>query len=121
MVVTAEKRQSRRQSVPAAVSAFTGRIRQAFDPGARLRSAAAAGRTADVEALLKRGAPVNSADAEGETALMKSVEADHPAAAAVLRRYGASLDQQNHAGESARDMATDKGDAELDQALGLSP
>jgi hypothetical protein len=121
MVVTAEKRESPRRSVPAAVSAFTGRIRQVFDPGARLRSAAAAGRTTDVERLLEHGAPVDSPDADGETALMKSIEADRPAAAALLLRHGASLDQTNHAGESARDMARDKGDAELNQAIGLSP
>ena len=121
MVVTAEKRESPRRSVPAAVSAFTGRIRQVFDPGAQLRTAAAAGRTTDVERLLERGAPVDSADADGDTALMKSIKADRPAAAALLRRYGASLDQTNHAGESARDMARDKGDAELNQAIGLSP
>jgi hypothetical protein len=91
------------------------------DPGARLRAAAAAGRTADVEALLEHGAPVDSPDAEGDTALMKSIQADRSAAAALLRRYGASLDQKNHAGESARDMARAKGDAGLNQAIGLSP
>jgi predicted RNA-binding Zn ribbon-like protein len=121
VVVTAEKRESRRQSVPAAISAFTGRIRDAIDPGARLRAAAVAGRTKDLEDLLEHGAPVDSPDAEGDTALMKSVQADHPAAAALLRRHGASLDQKNHAGESARDMARAKGDADLNQAIGLSP
>jgi hypothetical protein len=121
IVVTGEKRESRRQSVPAAVSAFAGRARDAFDPGARLRTAATAGRTADVETLLARGAPVDAADADGDTPLMKSIQADQPAAAALLRQHGASLDRQNRAGESARDMARDKGDADLDQALGLSP
>jgi hypothetical protein len=87
----------------------------------RLRAAAAAGRTAEVEALLDEGAPVDAADADGDTALMESIRADHPAAAAALRRHGASLDRQNRAGESARDMATTKGDAELNQAIGLGP
>jgi len=31
---------------------------------------------------------------------MLSIQADRPAAAALLRRHGASLDQRNHAGES---------------------
>ena len=52
---------------------------------------------------------------------MKSIEADHPDAAALLRHHGASLDRENHAGESAKDMATAKGDAALDRALGLGP
>jgi hypothetical protein len=121
IVVTAEKRESRRPTIPAAISAFTDRMRDAVDPGARLRAAAAKGRTDDVEVLLEHGAPVDAADAEGETALMKSIEADQPAAAALLRQHGASLDRKNHAGESARDMAKARGDAELDQAVGLSP
>jgi hypothetical protein len=52
---------------------------------------------------------------------MESIQADHPAAAALLRRHGASLDRKNHAGERARDMAAAKGDAELNKAIGLSP
>jgi hypothetical protein len=52
---------------------------------------------------------------------MKSIQADQPAAAALLRRHGASLDRANHAGESARDMAMLKGDAKLSQAIGLGP
>lgn len=91
------------------------------DGGARLRAAAAAGRTADLEALLAEGVPVGAPDADGETALMKSIRTNHPAAALLLRRHGASLDDRNHAGESARDMATAKGDAALDRALGLPP
>jgi ankyrin repeat protein len=74
-----------------------------------------------VEALLDQGAPVDAADADGDTALMQSILADHPAAAAALRRRGASLDRQNHAGESGRSMATARDDAALNQALGLAP
>jgi hypothetical protein len=92
-----------------------------LDPAAGLRAATGAGRIADVKALLAKGAPVDAPDADGDTALMKSIQADHPAAAALLRRHGASLERTNHAGERARDMATAIGDAELDQALGLGP
>jgi ankyrin repeat protein len=74
-----------------------------------------------VEALLDQGAPVDAPDAAGNTALMESVRADHPGAAAALRRHGASLDRKNRAGESARDMATTQGDARLNQAVGLGP
>jgi hypothetical protein len=93
----------------------------ASEPAARLRAAAAAGRAAEVTSLLAQGVPVDSADAKGETALMKSIQADQPAVAALLRRHGASLDLRNHVGESARELATAKGDAKLNQALGVDP
>jgi ankyrin repeat protein len=93
----------------------------ASDLAGRLRTAAAAGRTAEVAALLDQGAAVDAADAEGDTALMKSIRGNHPAVAAVLRRHGASLDRRNRAGKSARDLAAAKGDAELNQAIGLGP
>jgi len=85
----------------------------------RLRDAAARGRTAEVSALLRRGVPVDAPDDEGETALMKAVRGNHPDAAALLRRQGASLDLRSQAGQSARDLAASIGDAELDRALGL--
>ena len=91
------------------------------EPAARLRAAAAAGRTAEVEALLGQGAPVDAPDAAGDTALMKSLQADQPAAAAALRRHGASLDHKDHAGKSARDIVTTKGDPELNRAIGVGP
>jgi hypothetical protein len=91
------------------------------DLAVRLRAAAAGGRISEMEALLAQGAPVDAPDADGETALMKSIEADHPDAAALLRRHGASLERDNHAGDSARDMAEAKGDAALNQAVGLGP
>jgi hypothetical protein len=119
LVVTGVKRESRRSSSPGAISAFAGRLRDAVDPGARLRAASADGRVADVERLLKHGAPTDAPDAEGDTALMKSIQADHPAVAALLRRSGASLDRRNQAGESARDMARAIGDPALDRAIGL--
>jgi len=91
------------------------------DPAASLRAAAAAGRTTELATLLDQGVPVDAPDADGDTALMKSIQADQPAAASLLRRHGASLDLTNHAGESARAMATAKGDPALNQAMGLAP
>jgi len=88
---------------------------------ARLHAAAAAGRLADLTALLAQGTAVDAPDREGETALMKSILANHPAAAALLRRYGASLERTNRAGVSAREMAASIDDPELNRALGLAP
>ena len=92
------------------------------NPGfAELHAAAGAGRTAEVQELLDRHIPVDGADANGETALMKSVRADQPATAALLIRYGASLDKKNNAGFSARDLAAQVNDPALKRALGLQP
>jgi hypothetical protein len=140
-VVTAQRRESRLEEeprieeiVPSARSSSPradhagapapGRSRAAkaaapSDGAERLHAAAAAGRTAELADLLADGVPVDAPDVDGETALMKSIQADQPAAAALLRRHGARLDRKNHAGDSAKDMATAIGDAELDQALGL--
>jgi hypothetical protein len=91
------------------------------DPAARLRAAAAAGRTAELARLLDAGVPADAPDAAGDTALIESVRADRPAVAALLRRHGADLDLRNGAGESARDIARAKADPALDRALGLTP
>ena len=88
--------------------------------GERLRAAARKGWTNEIEALLAQGVPVDLPDADGATALMDSIQAGQPAAAALLRRHGASLDQRNRAGVSARDMAAAKDDPTLNQALGLA-
>jgi len=91
------------------------------DQAARLVAAAASGRIGEVKALLERGVPVDAIDADGETALMKSIRADQPAVATLLHARGADLDRENRAGESARDMAAAKADPGLDKALGLAP
>jgi hypothetical protein len=117
VVVTGEKR--------GAASAKAARVASPAplpgDPAARLRTAAALGSTADVEALLAGGAAVDAPDAEGETALMKAVRADKPAVATLLRRHGASLELKNRAGLSAKEIAGTVGDPELNRALGLEP
>jgi len=91
------------------------------DPAVRLRTAALAGKTAEIQDLLAEGAPVDAPDYKGNTALMDAILGDHPEAAALLRRYGASLDQKNRAGLSARDMAANQDDPALNQAIGLAP
>jgi len=119
LIVTAQKREQRLQNVPVAVSTFTAS--EHSDAAARLRAAATAGQTDTLEGLLGKGAPVDAPDADGYTALMWSVVTDHPAAAALLRRHGASLDLKNKAGQTARDLAKAKDDPALTQALGLAP
>lgn len=57
----------------------------AADQAARLGAAAASGRIGEVEALLAQGVPVDSAGADGETALMRSIRAGQPEVAAFLR------------------------------------
>ncbi len=84
-----------------------------------LGEAAAAGRTADIRRLLSQGVPVDAADAEGITPLMKSIQAGRTEAAALLHRRGANLDIRSRAGVSARDMARDRHNPILDEALGL--
>ena len=117
----ADQDSARAASPNAAASAASGLAAAPPDQAAKLRAAAAAGRTAEVKTLLAEGVPVDAPDADGETALMESIRADRPAVAALLRRRGASLDQQDQAGQSARDMATAKADPALDKALGLAP
>jgi hypothetical protein len=116
VVVTGSRIQRREFAAPATV--MSGALAsKALDGPMRLREAATAGRTADIETLLSQGVPVDAADENGETALMKSIEAGQRDAAALLRRHGASLDQKNHAGLNARDLAAAKNDPALDQAL----
>jgi hypothetical protein len=104
---------------PAALSRREAYLASPADKAERLRAAATGGRLAEIQALLAQGAPIDAADADGTTALMNSIKADHPAVAALLRDYGASLDQRNRAGLSARDMAKAADDPALQQALGL--
>jgi hypothetical protein len=105
-------------AAPAAPPPLMDRSGDETNP-AQLRAAAAAGRTSEAQALLDRQIPVDATDADGETALMKSIKADQPATAALLIRHGASLDKKNHAGQSARDLATQMHDPALNRALGL--
>lgn len=99
------------------------RIGSASSPEAlaqQLREAAAAGQSRQLAVLLARDVPIDAIDDDGETALMKAVQARQLDAAAFLRRRGASLDLKNQEGRSARDMAATLADPAMDKALGLS-
>ena len=91
----------------------------ALDEAAKLHAAAAAGRNAEIEALLAQGVPVDIPDPDGDTALMNSIKADRPETVALLRRHGASLSLKNRVGLTALDMIADKDDDALYKAVGL--
>ena len=90
-------------------------------PADRLRAAAAAGRNLEVEDLLAQGTPVDAPDADGDTALMKSVAAGKAQTAALLRRHGASLDRKNREGQSVRDVAAAMDNEDVNEAIGVKP
>jgi ankyrin repeat protein len=117
----ADQDEARAASPAPPTAAMSGFADRPADRAGLLRAAAAAGRTAEVKALLVQGVSVDAADANGKTALMEGIQADRPAVVALLRRHGASLDAEDNAGESARDMAAAKGDPALNQSLGLAP
>ena len=92
----------------------------ALDEIEKLHAAAAAGDTAAIEALLAQGIPVDIPDADGQTALMKAIKADRLEAVRLLRRHGASISVKTKAGRSALDLAADKDDDALYEALGVA-
>lgn len=130
LIVTGQKREEDIQDVPVGIPAFNreeaARNGQAAKPAAssaqavRLRRAAAHGDLAGLNAALAQGVPVDAQDSNGETALMKAIRGRRPDAAALLIRHGASLDRENRAGVSAREMAQTLGDSKMDRALGLA-
>lgn len=119
VVVTGQRREAKLSADTAPRTIPDRPVAGEADASARLRAAAASGRTDQVGALLAGGLAVDAPDANGDTALMLSVRGGHPATAALLRRHGAGLDVRNHAGESARDMAAELDDPRMDRALGL--
>ncbi|MBB6098865.1 hypothetical protein HNR42_002300 [Deinobacterium chartae] len=65
------------------------------DLGEQLVAAAAGGRLEQVRDLLRRGAPVNAAGADGRTALTAAALGDHVAVARALIEAGANVDHQD--------------------------
>ena len=64
------------------------------EAGPALLAAAEAGRTADVERLIRAGADLEARDAQGRTALLLAVAGNHVAAAKALLAAGASPNTQ---------------------------
>lgn len=126
LIVTGQKREEDIQDVPfyapsESPAAETARAAAPDTRTARLHAAAAAGRLAELRTLLAQGIAVDAPDTNGETALMKAIQAHQPAAAALLVGEGASLDRVNREGVSAREMAGSVDDPNLDRALGIEP
>jgi len=59
-------------------------------------------------------------DNDDTTALMKAIQANQLDAVVILHRRGASLDRTNRSGVSARQMAAQKNDLSLNEALNIS-
>jgi hypothetical protein len=91
-------------------------------PGLELRrgalwQAAAAGRSAEVERLAARGAPLDEADVDGETPLHAALRHGHAATARLLVRCGADVGRASVHGVTPLLLAASSGHADLTAAL----
>jgi hypothetical protein len=77
----------------------------AADLGPELLAAAKKGQTPEVAALLTRGAPVDSADKDGRTALMLAAQRGHADTVKLLLTRGAKPDARDRDGWSAYALA----------------
>jgi hypothetical protein len=75
------------------------------DPGADLRDAARKGQTAQVAALLGKGAPIESVDKTGRTALMLAADKGHADTVKLLLERGAKPDARDRDGWTAYALA----------------
>jgi hypothetical protein len=73
----------------------------AADAGAELLAAAAQGRTDRVQALMGQGAPLETRDKEGRTALMLAAQHGHAATVRVLLEKGADATARDERGATA--------------------
>src|SRR4051794_5905148 len=90
----------------------------AADPAADLRDAAKRGRTQQVEALISHGAPVDTADKDGRTALMLAARGGHADTVKLLLAKGAKPDIRDRQGWTASGLAVIEG---RDSVVKLSP
>jgi hypothetical protein len=90
----------------------------AADAGADLRDAARRGRTQQVEALLARGIPVDSADKDGRTPLMLAARSGRPDTVKLLLAKGADAGARDRQGWTAYGLAVME---ERDSVIKLFP
>ena len=83
----------------------------------QLMSAALAGQTEMVKALLLHGVDVNTRTREGRTALMFAVINKHAATVQTLLEFGADVNAQSDLGFTPLILAACSGDARITQAL----
>src|SRR5689334_4219736 len=77
----------------------------AAEPGDDLRAFARKGQTAQVPALLSRGAAIDSRDADGRTALMLAAQRGHAETVKLLLDHGAKPDARDKQGWTAYALA----------------
>jgi len=77
----------------------------AADPGADLRNAARKGQTAQVATLIAKGAPIESVDKNGRTALMLAAEKGQAETVKLLLDRGAKADARDREGWTAYGLA----------------
>ncbi len=87
----------------------------AADAGLDLRNAAKKGQTAQVAALVGRGAPIDSADKDGRTALMLAAQRGHAETVKLLLERGAQADARDRQGWTAYALALIEGRDEVVQ------
>ncbi|EJO29097.1 ankyrin repeat domain-containing protein [Achromobacter marplatensis] len=97
----------------AVLSAVGAGALAAEDPAAQLRTAAAQGETARVRELLAIGAPLETRDGQGNTALLRATQGNHAETARVLIEAGADVNAQNQMQDSAYLLAGAQGYREI--------
>jgi hypothetical protein len=93
----------------------------AADSGAELRNAARKGQTAQVAALVSKGAPVESADKKGRTALMMAAERGHADTVKLLLERGANPGARDQEGWTAYGLAVIEGREEVVKVFPARP
>jgi hypothetical protein len=96
-------------------------LAQSVDLGPDLLMAARKGQTAQVRALLDKGAAADSKDKEGRTALMLAAQHDHPDTVSLLLSKGAQADARDEEGFTAYGLAFLSSSKARNQVLGLLP
>jgi hypothetical protein len=91
------------------------------DPSGQLLSAAASGKTAEVEALLARGAQIEAADKDGRTPLMLAAGHNRAAAVKLLLSKGANPEARDRQGWTAYGLALLAGHSPHEDVLQLLP
>jgi ankyrin repeat protein len=81
--------------------AVIGSVSRASDLGGELRKAAEKGQTEKVQAILEKGAGVNSTDKAGNTALILSAKSGHIETVKLLLDKGADVNAMNKSNRTA--------------------
>jgi Ankyrin repeats (3 copies) len=91
------------------------------DSGAELRNAARKGQTAQVATLAQKGAPLDTADKNGRTALMMAAERGHADTVKLLLERGAKAEARDREGWTAYGLAVIEGREEVVRIFPAQP